>query len=151
MKKLFTAVLLLAALSSFAQGGRIRVINNSNCTVYYQIIVSTISLTPVCTFGSVSSIISIAAGTNVIYSGSGSGSVAIPGVTGPVYILGSRVFDGPTGCITTAINVGESCISLPLVGAIAEKTASCAMCSNITATWTPVTPAPGGTVVLTFN
>jgi hypothetical protein len=159
-KALLMAVLaFLVCTKAGAQSNNyeLAVTNNTSCTIYFLLIMSTPQLYPAttCTSGSASSLIAIPPGGFRKYGGAG--TVLPPGVPAPpagytCYFLQARIFHSSNpSCPGLDLGVGDlACGASSTTGTITTYNPSNCQpaCSNVSVIWGLLYP---GVLSLTFN
>ena len=150
-KLLLFLVLLVSSTTLFAQPPTaygVRVINNSNCMVYYRIVGDEL-----CKCGETysSPIISLPPGGTILYPNSITlGGSYPPGP--PKSIMGAYIYSGPLSCAATVIGrIGQSYCGLAPVFGYTGLNPTCGPCAPIQAVWTTTPNCETGIALLRFN
>ena len=141
---LLTLSILIGSVAN-AQVKKLEIKNITNCDAFISLGMSIPSSAPTCALMYGSSVIMVPAG-GVLYFGADEPPTSpyyVPGLPAGYigYILTAKVYNGPTACMTTGGQIGESsCGYLAIDALTMVRDLSCNPCSAIKFKWTTMNP-----------
>lgn len=134
MKNLILVMLFFVGSQAvYAQATQIKLGNNTGCTIYFTLQLTT-AASPCGGPGTTSSVIALAPGNSIFYT-----NTSYPGFSNPLYVYFNviRIYltNPSLSCAYPALHLGQVCSSFPQTTAATWNDLSCGLCSSGSATW----------------